>query len=36
MFLLIKRLEQIGQKYSSDTKAFIEYLNNMNDVYKYQ
>ena len=32
--LLIKKRESTDLKYLSDSKAFIEYSNNMNDIYK--
>ena len=32
--LLINKIESTGLKYSNDPKAFIESLNNMNDIYK--
>ena len=31
---LVKKRESIGLKYFNDPKAFIEYSNDMNDVYK--
>ena len=30
----INKLESTGSKYLNDSEAFIEYLNNMDDVYK--
>ena len=32
--MLINKRESIGLKYLNDSKAFIEYSNNMDDVYK--
>ena len=32
---LINKRESIGLKHLNDPKAFIEYLNDMQDVYKY-
>ena len=32
--LLIKKRENTGLKYLNDSKAFIEYLNDMDDIYK--
>ena len=32
--LLIKKKESTGLKYLNDSKAFIEYLNDMDDIYK--
>ena len=31
---LIKKHEDVGTKHFNDSKAFIEYSNNMNDIYK--
>ena len=31
---LIEKRETVGTKYFNDSKAFIEYSNNMNDIYK--
>ena len=31
---LIKKREDVGIKYCNDPNAFIEYSNNMDDVYK--
>ena len=31
---LIKKPEDVGTKHFNDSKAFIEYSNNMNDIYK--
>ena len=32
--LLINKREKLGLKYFNDSKAFIEYSNNMDDIYK--
>ena len=32
--LLIKKKESTGLNYLNDSKAFIEYLNDMDDIYK--
>ena len=32
--LLINKRESTGLKYLNDSKAFIEYSNNMDDIYK--
>ena len=32
--LLINKIESTGLKYSNDSKAFIEYSNDMDDIYK--
>ena len=32
--LLIKKCEDVGKKCFNDSKAFIEYSNNMDDIYK--
>ena len=32
--LLINKEESTGLKYLNDSKAFIEYLSNMDDIYK--
>ena len=32
--LLIKKRESTGLKYLNDSKAFIEYSNNMDDIYR--
>ena len=33
-YILIKKLECVGRKHLNDSKAFIEYLNNLHDIYK--
>ena len=32
--MLINKLESTGLKYLNDSKAFIEYYNDMDDIYK--
>ena len=32
--LLINKIESTGSKYSNDSKAFIEYSNDMDDIYR--